>query len=157
MTLDKIIYKIFYDLFLEPFLMSSQVRIVLSLSIILSLITKAKIFNAIIHIFYIPLMIAFMMPTLGIISYLFNLRKKKLNEKVLTQRNITKYSYKILLLIYLLFITKVKINKKIFIASTIYILLYYASFDSKEIYNVNNLDLAIIYISSLIVVLLLNK
>ena len=156
MNLTKILYKIFYDLFLEPFLMSSQVRIVLSISIILSLITKAKVFYDIIHIFYLPLMLTFMMPTLGIISYYLKLRKEKSNGKVLTQTNITKYSYKILLLIYLIFIIKVKINKKIFIASMIYILLYYTSFDSKEIYDVNKLELGIIYISSLAVVLSLN-
>ena len=144
------LYKAFYDLFLEGELMSTQMRICLTICILINIFIPNNIFLPIISVFYPILILSFWVPTIGLILHYLGIRKS--HKEVINKTNLTKYSYKVVLIIYLLVFMNVKVNSTTLLSTFIYTILYYISFDSEKIYEMNFKESAALVILSSVTV-----
>lgn len=149
------IYNILYDLFFEGFLMSTQMRIIMTTSIVLNLVYPHKFFIEIIKVFYPILILSFWVPTIGLTLHYLNIRES--HKEVINKTNLTKYSYKILLLLYVLCFLDIRVTKKSLLTTLIYISLYSVAFDAKDIYQMNFKESFGLIILTLITIIIIQK
>ena len=149
------IYNILYDLFFEGFLMSTQMRLIMTSAIILNLIFPHKLFIEIIKVFYPILILSFWVPTIGLILHYLNIRKS--HKEVINKTNLTKYSYKVLLIIYVLCFLDIRVTPRSLLTTLIYICLYAVAFDAEDIYQMNLKESLGLILLTLITIIIIQK
>jgi len=140
-------YKLFNDLFGETYYLSTQIRIILTISIIISICINNSKINLIFNYFY------FLLITTIIGQIITDYNKIKVNYN---RQYIVRYISKILILCYILNYTKTEFTIRGLFFGLIYIALYDKIYGFTEIYKLNSNILIFSLISSIFCAILLD-
>lgn len=150
--------KIFTNLFLKTEYISVKLRISLTILILLHLIFRNHIIEYIIILLYIPLILSIVGPFIGFFGYHLGFDNKYvINEIKFFKKNLINLSYKILLLIYIIFFIKRKLTHDVICLSIIIAIGYYLMTDIKELYKTTTCQEGTMLIFTTIVTILLEK
>jgi hypothetical protein len=150
--------KLFTNLFLKTEYISVKLRIALTILILLHLVFKNNIIEYIIIVFYIPLILSIIGPFIGFFGYHLGFDNKYVvNEIKYFKKNIINLSYKILLLIYIIFFIKRELTHDVICLSIIISIGYYLMTDIKKLYKTTTCQEGTMLIFTAIGTILLEK
>lgn len=136
---------VFRNLFMKTEFMSVQIRLVLTLLILLHIFCYNEKLEYFILIFYLPLIMAIISPLLGIIGYVMGFKNTYIeNEIAYMEFNTSNFKikifqplYKVILLFYIVKYVKSNLTLDILVFSVVYIIGYYFLSDVKNLYKTN--------------------